>query len=499
MNLPLILEALASVGIRLARTGDKLHLRGPVKRLPAELLAATAAHKGELLALLDGEEALPLDLLRTARLNDATDDVNPRLFAESDPPQQKQHNNKLSAALLPVLNGKAVAPRSQLLDAPSFRRWRGEVLDPAEGALAFDTETELIPDDPAAPPPRLALATACAGGKGGYLIHPDDLGAFVLAHRDLEWVCHNVAFDYWVAERHLRGGGEEAARQAWAAVASHNRLHDTMILDGLVRLARNDSFPRPRALDAVAAEYGGVVVDKNGPYRQRFGEIIGRDWSQVDPGFFAYAARDAVATLAAYHALRRQAQELAARHAAPDVIPDARQRFGLLSEAVQVKKAIALAAVRRLGMAVDLDRVRAGEADLRRRINTAVAAAREHCPDLFQTYKKTGAFRLTPNGVPRKNAKALAARLALAKAELEAANPATLDVPLTDKEKRPTTSAGFWADYAELHPFVRAWLEADELAKLLQFEVAAVLHEAANAARPPALHHDGAQRPHLLR
>jgi len=101
--------------------------------------------------------------------------------------------------------------------------------------------------------------------------------------------------------------------------------------------------------------------------------------------------------------------------------------------------------------------------------------------------------------VPRKNAKALAARLALAKAELEAANPATLDVPLTDKEKRPTTSAGFWADYAELHPFVRAWLEADELAKLLQFEVAPVLHEAANAARPPALHHDGAQRPHLLR
>ena len=101
MNLPLILEALASVGIRLAKTGDKLHLRGPVKRLPAALLAAAAAHKGELLALLNGEEALPLDLLRTARLNNATDEVSPRLFAESDPPQQKQHNNKLSAALLP--------------------------------------------------------------------------------------------------------------------------------------------------------------------------------------------------------------------------------------------------------------------------------------------------------------------------------------------------------------------------------------------------------------
>ena len=128
MNLPLILEALASVGIRLAKTGDQLHLRGPVKRLPAELHAATAAHKGEMLALLNGEEALPLDLQRTARLSNATDEVNPRLFAESDPPRQKQHDNKLSAALLPLLNGKAVAPRSQLLDAPSFRRWRGDGL-----------------------------------------------------------------------------------------------------------------------------------------------------------------------------------------------------------------------------------------------------------------------------------------------------------------------------------------------------------------------------------
>src|SRR5262249_14218409 len=63
-----------------------------------------------------------------------------------------------------------------------------------------------------------------------------------------------------------------------------NRLHDSMLLDMLLRLARDDTFPRPRDLAVVAGEYAGLVVDKADPYRKRYGEILGRDWAGVEEG-----------------------------------------------------------------------------------------------------------------------------------------------------------------------------------------------------------------------
>ena len=66
---------------------------------------------------------------------------------------------------------------------PHGRRWRGERLLPADGYLAFDTETEVI--DLHRHIPRLALASASAGPEDSCLIHPDDLGQFVQAHRSL--------------------------------------------------------------------------------------------------------------------------------------------------------------------------------------------------------------------------------------------------------------------------------------------------------------------------
>src|SRR5439155_251509 len=81
--------------------------------------------------------------------------------------------------------------------------------------------------------------------------------------------------DFWVVEEHLRAGGREDARRAWWDVAARNRLHDSMVLDMLIRLARDDAYPVPRDLAAVAQSAAGLSIRKDDPYRMRYGEIVG--------------------------------------------------------------------------------------------------------------------------------------------------------------------------------------------------------------------------------
>ena len=93
-----------------------------------------------------------------------------------------------------------------------------------------------------------------------------------------------------------------------------DRMHDTMLLDELIRLARTDADPSPATWPSSRAEYAGLVIDKDDPYRVRYGEIIGRDWAGVERGFFDYAIKDPIATLAAYTAMRREAVGLMEDH-----------------------------------------------------------------------------------------------------------------------------------------------------------------------------------------
>ena len=98
-------------------------------------------------------------------------------------------------------------------------------------------------------------------------------------------------------------------------------------------------------------------------------------------------------------ALRKQALGLAeefGRHSA-DILPEARQKFGLLTEAVQVKKAIALAEITRNGMRVDLDWVRKTESELRQEWHRAATAAQGIC----KVYKTDGAGNLVLSGKTR--------------------------------------------------------------------------------------------------
>ena len=180
----------------------------------------------------------------------------------------------------------------------------------AAGLLGFDTETALIEGVEV---PELVLAAA-SSGDDHRLIHPDRLGEFILAHRSRRWVCHNAAFDFWVVADHLALRRKPKALKAWWDIAEAGRMHDTMILDGMIRLGRTDAYPSPRDLAAVAMEHAGLEVDKSDPFRLRYGEIIGLDWAAVERGFFEYAIKDPIVTRLAYEVMYPRAIALMEAH-----------------------------------------------------------------------------------------------------------------------------------------------------------------------------------------
>jgi site-specific DNA-adenine methylase/DNA polymerase I-like protein with 3'-5' exonuclease and polymerase domains len=350
---------------------------------------------------------------------------------------------------------------------PYARRWQGERLLPGDGYLAFDTETEVV--DLKRAIPRLALASASASEKQSCLVHPDDLGQFILTHRQLHIICHHATFDFWVVVDHLTRRGEEQARRSWWEIADKNRLHDSMLLDMLVRSAKDDSFPDPRNLAVVAKQYADLTITKEDPYRKRYGEIMGQDWDGIDQGFLDYAIRDAIVTRPTYLAIRKQALAVAEKFGrdSSDILPDARQKFGLLTEAVQVKKAIALAQIARNGMTVDLEWVRRTESDLREEMLQASAAAQAICP-VYQV-RDDGTFVTSgKTDTPAYLDKTMREQLAQIKEEIETATESHLNIPVT-KEGRISRSVKIWADYVHLHPFLQHWIKAQNLAKLLQF------------------------------
>ncbi|MBL8797631.1 MAG: hypothetical protein JNM56_27270 [Planctomycetia bacterium] len=351
---------------------------------------------------------------------------------------------------------------------PYERRWSGKQLLPSDGYLAFDTETDLV--DLKRQVPHPVLASASAGERHNTLVHPDDLARFVLAHRTLHFVCHHSAFDFWVVEQHFRQRGEEAARLAWWEIAAGNRLHDSMLLDMLLRLARHDQYPDPRNLALVARDYADLEIDKTDPYRLRYGELLGQTWEDAEDGFFAYAVKDAIVTRLAYQAIRRQAHALVLQYpAGKEIRADARTEFGLLTEAVQVKKAIALAQITRHGMQLDRARLDDAEADLRQRLAVEVAAVTALCPDL---YKRDADGRLLATGQarsPSKNQAVLLQQLESLAETLQAEGSLPHQLPRTAKKGQLSAATKFWQEYANGHPFLRHWVAAEELAKLLQF------------------------------
>jgi DNA adenine methylase len=339
-----------------------------------------------------------------------------------------------------------------------FSIWNGERLGTT---IAFDTETTLIQGLEI---PQLVLASA-SDGNTHCVIPADQVGSFLRVHKDADVVCHNTAFDFWVVDRHLRDTHDEETAALWWEMVDRGGVHDTMLLDMLIQLARTDAYPVSRNLGQLAREYADLSIDKTDPYRLRYGEIIGKDLASVDPGFLSYAVKDAIATHRIYDRLVQIATNLVEPFRS-NIQSDAISRFGLLTETVQVRAAIALAAISRHGVHLDQTTVSTVREQLHEKLAQQVDQLQGMaCAEgLFKT-DKNGQIQRTPKAqIPCMSKKRLEEQL------LRIAEQAEQDIPIRRTPKGAvSTSAKVWSQYSDVHPFIGHWVKMTELAKLCQF------------------------------
>lgn len=323
-----------------------------------------------------------------------------------------------------------------------------------QSPIAIDTETELIKGFDV---PRVALISV-SDGRLHRLIKPADLQAFIDQHANAHFVAHNAAFDFTVIRAALRDP------LAWVEVADQGRLHDTMILDALIRLGRDDSYPMNRDLGALAKLYLGLFIDKDDPFRLRYAELIDRPWELAEHGFFTYAIKDAIVTRKLWDVLTAIATKLI-KPFRSQISPGAEGSYGLLTESLQVKAAIALGQIERQGIALDQKQVAATKAKLSQEVSKLISDLQKlpECVGLFK-HSKSGSLILTASGKPATN------RLRLCEVLDAIADDLDLeDVPRSEKTRKITTSIKYWSQYAERSLFLSAWGKLEEVAKLCQF------------------------------
>ena len=308
--------------------------------------------------------------------------------------------------------------------------------------------------------PELSGLAASAGEKVSVLVHPEQIASFIEAHPRARYVFHDVGPQFWVVDRHLEVRREAAARQAWWDAVEQNRITDTLLLDQLIELARQDTEPQERSLREIAKRY--IQLEFNGidaPGRAH-PESLEADADEL-------ALRDAMVIITAYRWMLLEAQGLTVQYRGSDIRPAAAARFGVLTESIQVKAAIALAGIARNGIKLDLQHVRAVEAVLRVRRNAAVAELRGLSPQLFKTCldSTTGARSIerTSGGTPGIQEQILQAELTRVINDLRLQTGETIVIP--GKNGGLSTSHEDWSQYADRHPFIEKWLAVKDAEK----------------------------------
>ena len=335
--------------------------------------------------------------------------------------------------------------------------WNGEVLaDP----LAFDFETDIVDLKSQVPCP---VVMSLHDGRRSLILASHQLDDFVLAHQAHRWFGFNVSFDWWV---YYQAAGP-AARRALIALVDRGRLHDAMYLEMLIRLAVGDdnAFFRP-SLAKAALAYLDRTLSKDDDVRKGFDRFIGQPLSSIPPESITYAAQDAVATYDLTLVLREKAAAFATD-------PALVERFGLLTEGIQVKAALALAQMTRNGLALDrpeiTKRLEAGQAA----VDEALTRLELFDPNIVKRYKRNG-----PKHKAGEKLRTKTGQLQLStekfKAMVEAeALARDLKLPRTEKAGQLQLTAEVFSDYPELLgvPAIKAWVDYHDHTKTLQFLV----------------------------
>lgn len=349
---------------------------------------------------------------------------------------------------------------SSFFSAPYTLGWDNQPF--SSPVLGLDTETFLIESDNKVPE---AVLVSVSDGIKSIIFRPKEIDSFLSAHPQTIFVCHNAAFDFWVLEKHTP--------LVWDLIKG-GRLRDTMYLDMLLRLAIGSggiSFDDPlfpRNLGLLSKVYGkdlGLLdlVDKESPYRLRFSEISNvSDWSTVDPGFFEYAALDSLVTKRLHDILYPEACRLASRYGFPSRVID---KYGPLTHDLQVKSAIALSAIGRNGIGVDLVKAESLRSEIKLSIRDDVLWMCNNHPDIFQ-YDRNGNLKYSgKSGLPSVSTKKLR--------EVFTAICKTNNIlpPLSDGKTEGLVSLSLsdWEPFADLDPLIFKYLHCNSVAKLLAF------------------------------
>lgn len=397
--------------------------------------------------------------LRLRHRNGKVEVLGPR---QNLTPRLKQRLHEARDELCGLFNPSSQTPVSPLRGADrwsvslsdeqiEYGAWDGQSLE--NGPIALDCETSLVEGHTI---PRLALVQV-SDGQQHFLVHPDQGERFIKLHADAEVVGHNLAFDAAVLDQ-----AYPSLSVVWDWV-EQGRAHDTMLLDMLIRLARRDEYPKPHSLAEVAAVYCKLQISKDDPYRLRYAEIIGKPLHEIDQGFRDYAIKDAVVTWRVWQRQIKIAKSLVRRQVAK-FDPAMIVKFGHLTENLQLKAAIALAAIERRGIHIDQTlAVRSGQ-EIRERIDELVTEVESAAGDgLFKRDRQGELIRSAKSYKPSRHDDVLRKRLEKVAARHD------LDIKRTPKRQTISTSTKTWSEHQKLDPFLRSWVQLDEQAKLYQF------------------------------
>jgi hypothetical protein len=338
---------------------------------------------------------------------------------------------------------------------------------------------------------------------GLYLLHPSKFSEFIRRHKQTHWVFHNAQFDWWCLHKHA---DSDVTREFLWQLAEGGFLHDTMIFDMLLQLATGrlrrigsggEQKLYPTNLGVLTEEWGCGELDKTDPYRLRFGEFLGLTEQEIDAHpeaeqFFRYALKDVLACHAVYPKQRVRGLELMKRagwsptpKARYEIRPDAVEKFGVLSESIQVKASLVLSELSRTPIRIDLEKRRTMEEAARVRHSQYLEVLVKREPELIRMTKakyktvtegkgknKTKHKELVKpaevvftakSGVPSFNNGVLTAVLYGEASELG------VDVPISKgKEKRISLSTKQWKHLADRSTFIKAWCSLEEEGKRIE-------------------------------
>ncbi len=346
------------------------------------------------------------------------------------------------------------------LDTETFTAhlWDGQQLGPL---FAYDVETEFITESFRVP--RIALA-AVSDGVDHYVLLPHDLHRFWFQHRECHVVMHNARFDVHATLKLFRQGG---GAQVLMDMIDQQRIHCTQTLAQLIDIAEMDFIRTDKgayALDAVAHRYTGAKLNKDNPFRLRFGELLGHNFDDpVDIEFIRYMVPDAVHTIRTWKAQGKRCLELAERHE----IPKSKiLQFGYLGESLITRSNIAFEAMHIRGVDMDTDTMAAASEQLAAKAKELIAELDKTHPGIFQK-KKDGTF-VYPN--PNAVVPSICQDAYLRPWLEELARRLGIDPPRSEKDGKITVALKtYWNQYRFEDDLLNLYSDLADTAKQLQF------------------------------